>query len=54
MIPVLEYTEDFLWVFSLSREDGTEMMPQSDKTKNLLVVMKSPHWNEFLCDTEDP
>lgn len=28
------------------------MMPQSDKTKNLLVVMKSPHWNEFLCDTE--
>lgn len=29
-----------------------KMMPQSDKTKNLLVVMMSPHWDEFLCDIE--
>lgn len=29
-----------------------KMMPQLDKTKNLLVVMMSPHWDEFLCDSE--
>ena len=29
-----------------------KMMPQLDKTKNLLVVMMSQHWDEFLCDSE--
>lgn len=39
---------------SLVPRGWDEMMPQSDKTKNLLVVMKSPLQMNSCVSTEDP